>query len=141
MEQLLWAGVVLACCVLVHAGMMALLLRWLRRLTRRDVMGAWLTMRVLVGMAWWMIVAHVIEVSIWAACYAGQRVFDDFTTAMYFSFVTYTTVGYGDTVPPESWRLAAGIEGLTGILLCGLSGALFFAAMVRIHGRGDVDRS
>ena len=47
----------------------------------------------------------------------------------YFSAVTYTTVGYGDLVLPQEWRLVGAVEGLTGILMCGLSTGLFFAVV------------
>ena len=53
----------------------------------------------------------------------------DFTTAAYFSAVTYTTTGYGDLVLPEEWRLVGGVEALTGILMCGWSAAFFFAVV------------
>ena len=37
--------------------------------------------------------------------------------------VTYATIGYGDIVLPQPWRVLAAMEGLTGILMCGWSGA------------------
>jgi len=54
-------------------------------------------------------------------------------TALYFSSVTYTTVGYGDVVLPEGWRLAGGIEALTGILMCGWSTGFFFSVVSRMY--------
>ncbi|HVR19331.1 MAG TPA: potassium channel family protein, partial [Polyangiaceae bacterium] len=53
--------------------------------------------------------------------------------ALYFSGVTYSTVGYGDLVLPEHWRLLGPIEGLTGILMCGLSTGLFFALISKLY--------
>jgi hypothetical protein len=41
-------------------------------------------------------------------------------------------VGYGDLVLKEPWRLLAPIEGLVGILMCGLSAAVYFALVSRI---------
>ena len=57
----------------------------------------------------------------------------DLEIALYFSAVTYATIGYGDVVPPQDWRLIAGVEGLTGILMCGWSGGFFFAVVNRIY--------
>ena len=48
---------------------------------------------------------------------------------VYFSAVIYTTVGYGDLVLPQEWRLVGAVEGLTGILMCGPSTGLFFAVV------------
>ena len=53
--------------------------------------------------------------------------FKDFETSWYFSLGSYTTIGYGDVVLPAKWRLFGGIEGISGVLLCGLSGAFLFA--------------
>jgi hypothetical protein len=52
---------------------------------------------------------------------------------MYFSAVTYATIGYGDIVPPENWRMLAAMEGLTGILMCTWSGGFFFAIVSRMY--------
>ncbi len=57
----------------------------------------------------------------------------DMETALYFSAVTYTTVGYGDVVLPMGWRLTAGIEALTGILMVGWTSALIFFVLVRVR--------
>ena len=66
---------------------------------------------------------------------AGGHAFKDFDSAIYFSSVTYTTVGYGDLLLPEPWRLAGGIEALTGILMCGWSAASFFSVVSRMRQR------
>jgi len=44
------------------------------------------------------------------------------------------TVGYGDLVLPQAWRILAPIEGMTGILRCGLSTGFFFAILARFFG-------
>ena len=51
------------------------------------------------------------------------------SVAVYFAGVTYTTVGYGDLLLPKEWQLFGPLEGLTGILMCGLSTAFFFAVL------------
>ena len=67
--------------------------------------------------------------------YHGGDVMPDMETSLYFSAVTYTTVGYGDVVlPPDNgWRLVAGIEALTGIMMVGWTSALIFYVLVRIR--------
>ena len=57
----------------------------------------------------------------------------DAEAAFYFAGVTYTTIGYGDLVLAKPWRMLAPIEGLTGILMCGLSTGVFFAVVGRIY--------
>jgi len=43
--------------------------------------------------------------------------------------VSYTAIGYGDVVLPQNWRLLGAIQGVLGVLLCGLSTAFIFAVM------------
>jgi voltage-gated potassium channel len=69
---------------------------------------------------------HLVETAIWAAFFDWQGHFSDFETSWYFSLGSYTTIGYGDVVLPEKWRLLGGIEGISGVLLCGLSAAFLF---------------
>lgn len=82
-------------------------------------------------------VLHVIEAFIWAAFYYWNRLFVDLETALYFSLGTYTTIGYGDIVLPQTWRLLGTMEGISGVLLCGVSTAFIFAiinAIFRTRG-------
>ena len=72
------------------------------------------------------------EIWLWAACYEILRVVPDFSTALYFSTTTFATVGYGDVVPEQSWRLLAALEGINGFLLIGWSTAYLVAAGVRV---------
>jgi hypothetical protein len=55
-----------------------------------------------------------------------------FEEAVYFSIVTFTTLGYGDiTLVDHDWRLLSGAEALSGILLVGWSTALLYAVFQR----------
>lgn len=51
------------------------------------------------------------------------------TDFMYFSFVTFTTVGYGDITPVGDFRLLAGIESLTGFVLITWTASYFYLLM------------
>jgi hypothetical protein len=56
----------------------------------------------------------------------------DVSSAFYFSGTTYTTIGYGDLLLETPWRMMGPLEGMTGILMCSLSGAFFFAVVSRV---------
>jgi hypothetical protein len=73
-----------------------------------------------------------VEVWLWAACHFALGVVPDFETALYFSTVSFSTLGYGDVVPADEWRLFAALEGIDGFLLIGWSTAYLVAAGVRI---------
>lgn len=74
-----------------------------------------------------LMLLHLVENCIWAAFYYWQGLIQSFEEALYFSLATYTTIGYGDVLLPERWRLLGSLEGISGVLLCGLSTAVLFA--------------
>jgi hypothetical protein len=133
MKELLFATALLAGCVVIHSVALARLLRWLEHRSPLGQSSFWLSTWMLIGVAWRLVVSHVLQVLCWGALYCAAGVFNDLTSCAYFSMVTYTTVGYGDLVPPERWRMTAGVEGLTGILMCGWSTAFFFTVVSRLH--------
>jgi voltage-gated potassium channel Kch len=90
-------------------------------------------MWILIRVALSMLSAHLFEIGIWASFLTWQHVFPDFRTSFYFSAVTYTTVGYGDLILPDQWRLLAAAEALTGILMCGWSTGVLFAVVSRMY--------
>ncbi len=75
------------------------------------------------------------ELLIWAVAYrllTPVQPIDNLEAAVYFSAVTFTTLGYGDiTLSSEQWRLLTGIEALNGVLLLGWSTALLYAVVHR----------
>lgn len=73
-----------------------------------------------------------VEVWLWAAVYQVLGCFLDFETALYFSTSTFSTVGYGDVIIPEEWRLLASMQSVNGFLLIGWSTAYLVAASIRV---------
>ena len=127
------ALILLALTVLVHAAGLALTMRRLRVIGGAAgelfLPRTWLLIRL----AAWVITIHIIEIAGWALFYRWQQCFPDLESALYFSVVTYTTVGYGDLTLVKEWRLLSGVEALTGILMCGWSTGFFFAVVSRIY--------
>ena len=142
LARILIACVLVAITVAVHAVGFALVLRSLT--SSRAVLPTqiwpmtWLFIRV----TWVLLVIHAVEITVWALFYLWWECLPDAESAFYFSGVTYATIGYGEVVLPEPWRMFAPIEGLTGILMCGLSASLFFAVVSRIYAlRVDAKRN
>lgn len=130
--HLLTALCLTALCVTIHAGGVSLALRQMRRNAPR-ALPFWANTWRFILVAGWMILLHLCEISVWAAFYVLNGAMPDAQSALYFSTVTYTTTGYGDLVLPKEWRLAGGVEALTGILMCGWSTGFFFAVVVRLY--------
>ena len=122
--------------VIVHAlGTAA----WLRHLAKRHSdkdapWGTWLSMRILSMTVLTLITLHTIQIAIWAIAYLQLGEVSElvsFESALYFSFVTFTTLGYGDITLSEPWRIMSGIQALSGILLVGWTTAFLFAVVQR----------
>jgi hypothetical protein len=71
--------------------------------------------------------AHFAEVLLWAYTYAAVGAAPPGTDLVYFAFGNYTTLGYGDVLPLEHWRVLAPMTAL----LIGWSTALIFAILRR----------
>ncbi len=130
---LLIAAALVAVTVAVHAVGFGLLLSSLVKTHAAPPVRSWPITRLLIWITWLLILTHVAEITVWASFYLWVGCLPDAESAFYFSGVTYTTVGYGDLVLPERWRILGPIEALTGILMCGLSAGLFFASVTRIY--------
>ena len=72
---------------------------------------------------------HLVQTSLWAVFYYAKGLFNDFETSLYFSMVSFVTIGYGDVLLPRRWRLLGVIEGFSGVVLCGVSTAFLFAVL------------
>ncbi|MND28741.1 Ion channel [compost metagenome] len=92
-------------------------------------------MRILSLTAIILMLLHYMEIALWAAVYFVIPELSQLGTweeAIYFSMITYTTVGYGDITLPAIWRVMSGFEAMNGILLFGWSTAMFYAVAQRM---------
>ena len=137
LRQLLVGGAVSLGNIAIHAVVMAMVvgtgrlaLKWKHRPRQ-----AWLA-AVMVAIVGVLLVAHVAEVITWSFAYAILDVVPPEADTLYFAFVNYTTLGYGDVVPVERWRLLGPMAAMNGVLLFGWSTAVIFEVMrhaMRIH--------
>ncbi|MDH7504421.1 MAG: ion channel [Verrucomicrobiota bacterium] len=74
---------------------------------------------------------HLTEICVWAGFYLWQKCFPDFETSVYFSTLTYSTLGYGDVLLPRQWRLTGSVESIIVVLLMGWSAAFSFSVLSR----------
>jgi len=91
---------------------------------------------ILVGTAVVLICLHFIEILLWAVSYVlvAPGELGSFEAALYFSAVTFTTLGYGDITLSSTWRLLSGFEAINGVLLLGWTTAFLFAVLQRAWG-------
>ena len=86
------------------------------------------------------VIAHLIEIMVWAAVYRLVGELQRFEEAVYFSAITFATIGYGDITLSPDWRLASAIEGVNGILLFGWTTAFLFKVSEIWFARSEVHR-
>jgi voltage-gated potassium channel len=89
--------------------------------------------RMLIRLVSLLLILHLLEMAVWATAYYAGRVLPDVETALYYSLTSYTTVGYGDVIPPVSWRLLGPIEAIVGVLMLGWSTSIIVAAVHRMY--------
>ena len=133
---------IVALTVVIHAiGTTLWVSRFVRRYADENFWQSRKAIAILIKTVLILITLHAIEIMLWAASYMvllpdGELA--PFEKAVYFSFVTFTTLGYGDITLSEGWRLLSGIEALNGILLIGWTTAMLFAVVQRMwRGRAS----
>jgi len=130
-NELAIAVVIVSVSLVIHMAGILLMAKWL--LHRRDELEQSLNRRrfvvLMITLFAAILLLHVIQTSLWAMFYYTQELFSDFETSLYFSMVSFTTIGYGDVLLPRNWRLLGVIEGFSGVLLCGVSTAFIFAVV------------
>lgn len=80
----------------------------------------------------WLLLALTIAIWIWAAAFMLLSLFDTFETALYFSMVSFTTLGFGDVVIGKEWRLLSGMAAANGLILFSLTTAFLIEFLMRI---------
>ena len=78
-----------------------------------------------------LMMAHACEVVVCALAYAIVGAAPPRVDLVYFAFVNYTTLGYGDVTPVERWQLLGPMTAMNGVLLFGWSTAVIFEVLRR----------
>jgi hypothetical protein len=128
------ASVILVALTLwLQCAGMGIVIYWTRNFIERSTtkLNAWHAALLMVRFAAVMMALHIVEILLWAGFYRWAG-FSSWGTSFYFSASSYSTVGYGDVLLPQSWRPLGPVEGLTGILMCGMSVSGLFAILTRI---------
>ncbi|WP_375774796.1 potassium channel family protein [Bradyrhizobium sp. ma5] len=84
---------------------------------------------VMVAAALILMVAHTLEIVVWSLAYLAAGAAPAGSDLLYFAFVNYTTLGYGDVIPVKEWRLIGPMAAMNGILMFGWSTAVLFEVL------------
>lgn len=86
---------------------------------------------VMTAVVSFLMAAHFAEVIVWSFAYAIVSAAPEGTDLIYFAFVNYTTLGYGDVTPVARWHLLGPMTAMNGVLLFGWSTAVIFEVLRR----------
>jgi hypothetical protein len=79
-----------------------------------------------------MMLGYFVQIGIWAGLFMLLGEFGEFATSFYYSGVTFATLGYGDIVLSERWRLLGALEAGNGVLMLGISTGVMTAAVKEV---------
>ena len=132
LRQVLVAAPVCICTIVIHALVMIMVVRVAQALGTRRVRWPWLGLAtVMIATVSVLMLAHVSEVLVWALVYALTDAAPPGASLVYFAFVNFATLGYGDITPVPRWLLLGPITALNGVMLSGWSTAVIFEVLRR----------
>lgn len=131
--QLLVASVMALVTTIIHLIGLAVLVRVLRSHNRLFAELKILPLTLLLTTAVGILGIHTVEIWTYAWLYDALGCFRGIEDALYFSTVTYASIGYGDLLLPHGWRLVGAIEGAVGVIMLGISTAFFVSILTRLR--------
>jgi hypothetical protein len=130
-RQLLYGSLLIVATSLIHGMFTILVLRILSVSGKRDWNRQSITLRGLLISAIVLVLcyASLFEAGVWAYAYVLLGAISEFEQALYFSIVTFTTLGYGDVVVGGDWHLLASMQAANGIIIFGWTTAIVVALL------------
>lgn len=130
-KQLIIGSLTMGLAVLIHAEMLALyqpfaktMMKWLKPFNGRFRYRA-----MIVGSVFWVLLAMTVETWLWAIVLLIADTVNSIETAVYFALVCFTTLGFGDIILKEEWRILSAMIAVNGMLIFGWSTAFMFEVM------------
>jgi Ion channel len=134
--QLLVGALVSVIAIVIHAFATILAISVARRAARLPKASPRLhLMGVMVATVLVLMLAHTGEIVVWSLSYAVVGAAPAGSDLLYFAFVNYTTLGYGDVTPVKTWQLLGPMAAMNGILMFGWSTAVLFEVLLKTIDR------
>ena len=142
LRQLLVGAAVSICNIAIHALVMTSVIKVAYALASKKTRRNWLILpSVMIGTVSVLMAAHICEVAVWALAYLIVDAVPKGTGLLYFAFVNYTTLGYGDVLPLPDWQLLGPLTAMNGVLMFGWSTAVLFEVLRRTIASGPGERT
>src|SRR6478735_11219750 len=130
---------VLFLCLVLEGVFVALVVRYYAhfRSTKSWIRSPFFDIILLTMVMMLTLIGNFIQMAMWACLFMYLGEFEDFKTALYHSGVNFATLGYGDMVMSEKWRMLGPLEAANGILMFGVSSAVMTAAVMDVMKRNS----
>lgn len=138
--QFFIGALILLISVIIHAICFDLIIKKIRSVEKWSILkGSIFKKAVIIALVILMVSGVlIVDVWIWGLTYLGLGAIETLEASLYFSTSTFTTVGFGDLVLGQDWRLLSSVESLNGMLLFGWSTAFIFEVVSKIYTKeGD----
>ncbi|UWQ89681.1 potassium channel family protein [Aliisedimentitalea scapharcae] len=131
LHQLLWGSLYLCICLLIEGTLLLVCISVLQWLGKRllGIMTIGHNAVLLLTSLAFILLAHSLQVWVWAVAFVFSGALPDWNTAVYFSLISYTALGYGDVVLGPGLRIFGGFSAVTGLLAFGISTAFLVAVL------------
>jgi ion channel len=132
-HQLMWGSLYLCICLILETVFLVWCSTVLNRRSKTPnrFVAIYMGKLILIAIGF-ILIAHTAQIWIWASAFVLGGAIADWNTAIYFSLVTYTTLGYGDVVLGPGLRIFAAFAAVTGLLGFGISTAFLVTLVGRI---------
>ena len=130
----MWGSILVFATTVVHAGCTGAALRSIQVVhPERWRTGQYFTATILISaLVLLMFLASLLESFLWAEAYLAAGAIEGLEQALYFSIVTFTTLGYGDITLDQGWRLLGSFQAANGIIMFGWTTALIVTFVQRL---------
>ena len=124
---------VILCTLVIHGGALAAILRFVQHERRVGHVGVsfWIDLSGVATAVMLLLMAHLIEIGVWAVLLVVIGEFQGSGIAFYHSAMNYTSLGYGDIVMTPAWKMLGPLEATNGMLMFGVSTAIIFTTIQR----------
>lgn len=96
-------------------------------------------MLAVMGMALWSLATITGRVWLWAGTFYHLQAFPTLEESVYFTLVSFTTLGYGDVLLPQDLRILGGMVAVNGMLNIGVLTALLIETIRSLHSKQSQD--
>ncbi|MGH1358336.1 MAG: ion channel [Burkholderiaceae bacterium] len=133
--QILIGSIMISISIIIMTASVSVAILCLSKTGRWIVTGPAFTRltSALTAVTLWLLAAISLVVWVWAVLFLSLGLFDSLEPSLYFSIVALTTLGFGDIILPESWRLLSGFIAANGLVLFGLNTAFLIEAVIQLN--------